>query len=287
MTWNMDYWRRNESLRQIAWDFLENSKIDIALLQESRPTGHGKSIVFQESGIIDSRKGEPRYLGWGSSIVSFGPPIKEIDNSSSPFSQTPAPLTRTFPGSVAIGEIQIEKPIIVISMYGLIDRGYAETTVHRILSDLTPLIDRRNGKRIIIAGDLNITTQWSSKHKSFLRGRHEECLKRDRNLFERFEILGFKNVVKNKDNKPLKDCECNDGINCRHVQTQRHSHSKFPWQNDYIFLSEDLRKLDYQVHVIDQEEIWKLSNHCPIIIEFNTINKTLPTTNAKIMRTEK
>jgi exonuclease III len=267
-TWNMDYWKRNELLRQKAWDYLDSSKIDVALLQESRPNGQGKSIVFQEYGIIDDRKGKPRNLGWGSSIVSFGPQIKQIETALSPFSQTPVSLHRTFPGSVAIGEILMEKPIIVISMYGLIDRGYAESTVHRMLSDLTPLIDERKGQRIIIAGDLNITTQWSIKHKSFLRGRHEECLMRDKNLFERFEILGLKNIVLNKDNIPLKGCDCNDGINCRHVQTQRHDRSKFPWQNDYILLSEDLRQLDYQVQVIDHEDIWNLSSHCPIIIEF-------------------
>ena len=71
-TWNMDYWKRNELLRQKAWDYLDSSKIDVALLQESRPNGQGKSIVFQEYGIIDDRKGKPRNLGWGSSIVSFG-----------------------------------------------------------------------------------------------------------------------------------------------------------------------------------------------------------------------
>jgi hypothetical protein len=271
----MDYWRRNELLRQKAWDYLDNSKIDVALLQESRPTGQGKSIIFQESGIIDDRKGKPKNLGWGSSIVSFGPQIKHIDSALSPFSNTPVSLHRTFPGSVAIGEIQVEKPIVVISMYGLIDRGYAESTVHRMLSDITPLIDERKGQRIIIAGDLNITTQWSIKHKSFLKGRQEECLKRDRNLFERFEILGLRNVVLNKDNLPLKDCDCSDGINCRHVQTQRHDRSKFPWQNDYIFLSEDLRQLDYQVQIIDHEPIWDLSSHCPITIEFKSIDKEI------------
>jgi hypothetical protein len=142
-TWNMDYWRRNELLRKKAWDYLDNSKIDVALLQESRPTGQGKSIIFQESGIIDDRNGKLKNLGWGSSIVSFGPQIKYIDSALSPFSNTPVSLHRTFPGSVAIGEIQVEKPIVVISMYGLIDRGYAESTVHRMLSDITPLIDER------------------------------------------------------------------------------------------------------------------------------------------------
>lgn len=267
-TWNMDYWRRSESLRQKAWDYLDTLEIDIALLQESRPIRHGKSVVFQDSGIIDDRKDSIRNLNWGSSIVSFGLPIKVIEKALSPFSPTLISLHKTFPGSVAIAEIQIDKPIVVISMYGIIDHGYAESTVHRMLSDITPLIDERKGQRIIIAGDLNITTQWSVKHKSFLKGRQIECLKRDRALFERFKVLGFQNVVFNNGDRPLKDCDCNDGINCRHVQTQRHNHSKFPWQNDYIFISDDLRELQYKVKVIDNEDIWDLSNHCPITIEF-------------------
>lgn len=271
-TWNMDYWRRSDALRQKAWDYLDNlSKVDIALLQEAKPNGHGAFSVNRDLGILDERVDPPRNLGWGSSIVSYGPKLKGIEVAQSPFSKNPVSVLRTFPGSVAIAEIELDEPIVVISAYGIIDRGYAESTVHRILSDITPLIDERNGKRIIIAGDLNITTQWSEKHKSFLKGLQNECLQRDRNLFQRFEALGLHNVVFNKDNKPLENCDCNDGSNCRHIQTQRHDRSKFPWQNDYIFISEDLKKLPHSVKVVDDEEIWKLSSHCPVIIEFPLI----------------
>ena len=48
---------------------------------------------------------------------------------------------------------------------------------------------------MVIAGDLNITSQWSSKHRSLLKGRHEECLARDLIVFQRFEALGFHNLV--------------------------------------------------------------------------------------------
>jgi exonuclease III len=177
-------------------------------------------------------------------------------------------LLRTFPGSVAIAELERESPIIVVSAYGIIDHGYAESTVHRILSDLTPLIDERRGRGIIVAGDLNITTQWSAKHKSFLRGRYEECLLRDLNLFARFEALGLRNVVARAKPGPLEGCECNSGIGCKHVQTQRHDSSTFPWQNDYFFLSEDLLQQPFTVEVFDQDEVWKLSSHCPIVVEF-------------------
>lgn len=268
-TWNMDHWRRSKALREEAWEFLGRAaRVDVALVQEADPLGRGSSAVFRETGILDGRVQPPRDLGWGSAVVSYGPEVRAIEYATSPFSKVPVTLMRTFPGSDAVAEIQRESPVVVVSAYGIIDHGYADSTVHRILSDLTPLIDARRGRRIIVAGDLNITTQWSAKHKSFLRGRHEECLWRDVNLFARFEALGLRNVVVRTAPGPLDGCECGDGIGCRHVQTQRHDRSTFPWQNDYFFVSEDLLQLPYTVEVMDQDDVWKLSSHCPIVVEF-------------------
>ena len=62
-------------------------------------------------------------------------------------------------------------------------------------------------------------------------------------------------------------CGCDAGDACRHVQTQRHERSTFPWQNDYVFLSEDLLESGYTVEVVDREDAWALSSHCPIVVE--------------------
>ena len=162
-TWNMDHWRRSKDLREQAWDFLHRvARVDVALVQEAFPVGRGLSQVFRETGIRDDRVKPPRALQWGSAVVSYGPQLRPIEHAIGPFASAPVDLLRTFPGSVAIAELEWEPPIVVVSAYGIIDHGYAESTVHRILSDLTPLIDERRGRGIIIAGDLNITTQWRS-----------------------------------------------------------------------------------------------------------------------------
>jgi exonuclease III len=199
--------------------------------------------------------------------LSFGPQIREIQHAKSPFHNGPIPLLRTFPGCVAIAAVASKPSLIVISAYGVIDRGYAEATVHRILSDITPLLDERKGRGILLAGDLNITTQWSAKHKSFLRGRHEECFRRDRNLFERFTALGLHNLVTRAQPTPLEGCDCNLGAACRHVRTQRHERSRFPWQNDYIFVTADLLERRPKCEVLDEEAAWRLSGHCPIVVQ--------------------
>jgi exonuclease III len=268
-TWNMDHWRRPADLRLRAWAYLRNQvRPDVALLQETNPIGQFPGLVYRSEGIHDDRSSEPKDLGWGSAVVSFGPSLRRLDSAVSPFRSDPNPILRTFPGSVAVAEIQGAQPLVVVSAYGVIDRGYADSTVHRILSDLAPLVDERRSRGIVIAGDLNITSQWSSKHRSFLKGRHEECLARDLNLFERFEVLGFHNLVLRSDS-PLPGCECHAGTNCRHVQTQRHERSSFPWQNDYIFVTSDILERKPVLEVFDQEEAWELSGHCPIVIEFS------------------
>jgi hypothetical protein len=268
----MDYWRRSVALREQAWDFLQRVvRPDVALLQEAEATGRGSCTVFREGGIRDDRRQPPRDLAWGSAIVSYGPALRSVTEVVGPYSKAPIALHRSFPGTVAIAEVLGEVPFIVVSAYGLIDHGYADTTMHRVLSDLTPLIDQRRGRGIIVAGDFNITTQWSAKHKSFLRGRHEDCLRRDQNLFARFEALGLRNVAVRTKPGPLEGCDCHAGPECRHVQTQRHERSEFPWQNDYFFISEDLLAQPHTVEILDQEDAWKLSGHCPIVVEFSAL----------------
>jgi hypothetical protein len=79
-------------------------------------------LVYRAGGIRDDRDGKSRDLGWGSAVVSFGPPVRAIESATSPFLPKPNPLLRTFPGSVAIAEIQGADPLVVVSAYGLIDR---------------------------------------------------------------------------------------------------------------------------------------------------------------------
>lgn len=266
----MDYWRRSDDLRARAWDFLrERIRPDVALVQEARPTGEFAGVVFREGGICDDRSGKAKDLVWGSAVVSFGPSLRGIEHAQGPFRREPNPILRTYPGAVAVAEVESDEPLVVVSAYGLIDRGYADATVHRVLSDLTPLIDERRARGMVIAGDLNVTTQWSAKHRSFLKGRHAECLARDRDLFGRFAALGFHNLVmRGEEEGPLPGCDCSEGIACRHVQTQRHERSVFPWQNDYVFVTSDLLDRNPALTVFDDESVWELSGHCPIAIEW-------------------
>ena len=96
-------------------------------------------------------------------------------------------------------------------------------------------------------------------------------MKRDANVFDRFAALGLHNVVSRETATPLEGCDCSLGAACRHVRTQRHERSTFPWQNDYIFLSEDLLALKPKIEVFDDESAWRLSGHCPIVVDLSGV----------------
>ncbi len=118
--------------------------------------------------------------------------------------------------------------VIVISLYGRLDKGWALTTVHHMLSDLTPLLHGERRKNVILGGDLNLSTQLSSPWRAY-----------QRNAFERIELFGLVNLTAATAEAPLADCPCDDHP-CRHVQTQDHPRSRVPWQNDYLFATKAL-----------------------------------------------
>jgi hypothetical protein len=51
-TWNMDYWKRTPAQRRAAWQRLQNSDYDIALLQETAPPADvpRQDVIWREIG---------------------------------------------------------------------------------------------------------------------------------------------------------------------------------------------------------------------------------------------
>jgi hypothetical protein len=152
-----------------------------------------------------------------------------------------------------------------VSIYGLIDNGYADTTLNRQLSDLAPLFDDpAHAGRIIMGGDLNITTQWTGSQAKY--GAWQAA------TFQRIAGFGLVDCLDvYRPEGPLEGCGCRDGERCRHIRTQRHPSSQRPWQNDYLFASAALtsRKVLTQARVHDSEAIEALRDHMPLVADFD------------------
>ena len=234
LTWNMDHWKRTKKQRSTAWKYLtENIHFGVALLQECVPPhemNNHNNVIYREIG--GNRK-------WGSAVVTFDFPVRELE------------FKNTYPGAVVAAEVFLPDDTVItaISLYGVIDSdGYVTVSLHKMLSDLTPLLHGERSKRwFIIGGDLNVSLQWDEQYKN--RDPAHKI------VFDRLEDFGLVN--------------CTYQYYQGHIKTNRHPRSKIPWQNDYIFASKKISDKLFSCHVIENEMIRELSDHNPVVTIFN------------------
>lgn len=211
-----------------VWEYLTDSTIPTICLLQEVYSNDSDSQTFL-SNRIDNKRGS-------TAILTNGLSLKKIE------------LKRdSHPGTITTGNVYLPdgQSLTVISLYGLLDEGYSITTLHRILSDLTPLIDHT--KRIIIGGDFNASPQWDERQSG--TSSHQI-------LFNRLEDFGFTNCLADK------------GI----LQTWRSSHPTtkgFPWQLDYMFASNDICATLSDCKVLDNPHIHSFSDHNPIVAVFD------------------
>jgi endonuclease/exonuclease/phosphatase family metal-dependent hydrolase len=70
---------------------------------------------------------------------------------------------------------------------------------------------------------------------------------------------------------PRAGCTCPEPDTCSHVQTfrLRNRVDSRPTQMDYAFASQPMIARLARSRVVDDDEAWTLSDHCPVIPEFN------------------
>lgn len=255
VVWNMSHWQRTGPDRAAAWSALQTLGADVALLQEASPPASVGNVVYRE---IGGRR------PWGSAVAGITTRVRAINTVASRASRRPVELIHSVPGAVAVAEVPTRSgPLAVVSIYGLIEDGYAVTTVNRQLSDLTPLFDAPAWEgRVVLAGDLNLTTQWT--------GRDARYLPWHRTTFARIREFGFVDCLDaHRGNGPLSGCGCTDGPNCRHIQTLFHSASDRPWQNDYVFTSLSLLPLVASASAVNEAGLRRLSDHLPLVVDMD------------------
>ncbi len=116
-----------------------------------------------------------------------------------------------------------------------------------MFSDLTFLLDGKLGKRkVILGGDFNASLQWDKQQPG----------ESHRIMFERLENYGLVSCI---DLFPEK----------KSIQTYRHSRGNTPWQLDYLFISDVLRKCVSSCTVSMDEKLYDLSDHNPVILELS------------------
>jgi exonuclease III len=149
-----------------------------------------------------------------------------------------------------------------VALYGLMDE-FSDASVHRSLSELSPVLDDpRYREMVIVGGDLNTGTQWPKREQSFNA--------RDRNVLDRFTALGLVDCIRAK-RAPgrLNGCLCLEGNDCAHVRTRKDpKHPDVPYQTDYLFASPKLASALVSCEVLASDEWFAISDHAPIVADF-------------------
>lgn len=254
ISWNLNHWRNDTRRREAAWHHLDEGLAaevdwDIALLQECQPPdSRDRPTVWQPVRDHD----------WGTAVTTRHAPLRAVRLED-----------HSHPGCAVAADVDLgaRGTVTAVSLYGLQEYAkkidgepyptrYAVTALHRMLSDLTPLIDHhsrhRNARPLLLGGDLNISTQIDPPD----RQRHVEVL-------ERFASLGLEDAWQvSPDSDPATDCTCPWHPTCRHVRTHTHPRSTRPWQLDYIFTNRRFTMRSCRT-VVD-EDTWHRSDHAPI-----------------------
>jgi endonuclease/exonuclease/phosphatase family metal-dependent hydrolase len=279
VTWNMNRatWQGRKRFDtsadhgRAAWDVLGSFEADIALVQEATPPPPDlvrPPTATQPAGVDrEAWRSLPGPMRWWCSAVAAW----EVDVQAPSDEGRCEPLDVSQKGAYAVGVVTInDTPVVVASVYALWDYGwlpqgakprYAHTSLHRAISDLTPVLDSGvHGMSVIVGGDFNTSSQFPSPHRDAFRTVHD-----------RLSGLGLHNVSLRAEGELLDGCPCADEP-CRHLQTYE---GPIPYQDDYLYMSADLVPHTRLVRIDRTATVQAVSDHFPLMVDVD-LSQTAP-----------
>jgi len=181
-------------------------------------------------------------------------------------------------GTLAIADVVVnstEEIITVASMYSVWetpakDTGsswiYADGSAHRLISDISALIGRQKGHKIIVAGDLNILHGCGERGSPYWKARYDT-------IFARMAALGLPFVGPQAPDggeqaHPWPDELPLDSKNVPTFKTQAGTTTR---QMDFVFASKSLKDR-LHVRALNSPNEWGPSDQCRILIELEDLD---------------
>jgi len=272
ITWNLNRatWQQRghcksaDEHQRRAWEELGALGVDVAFLQEAMPPPLELSrppLATLPAGVERedwrSLPGPSRW--WCSALATWTRDLAPFPTEADALE----PLEETHKGAYRLGQVPFgEGRLIVASIYALWDYAglrkgekprYSETSLHRTLSDLTPIIDvHRTAFSVVVAGDFNASTQFGRPDREPYGLIHA-----------RLRSLGLVNVTVSASDDRLENCICADDP-CEHVRSLE---GPTPYQDDYIYASPDIAERTTRVTVERSPGIEAVSDHFPLVVE--------------------
>ena len=264
--------------RKAPWLYLLDMGVDIALLQEATAPPHGvdKRIAvdpgeWTTTGTIVARP-------WRAAVAKFSERVQlEWIETRSLNKANQGSLEVSQMGTLAAARVtpsvdNLFDPFVVVSMYAPWTNPHEPTksswiisdaSAHRVVSDLSALIGRQRGHRIIAAGDLNILYGYGEEGSQYWAKRYET-------VFTRMEALGLAFVGpqfphgRAADPRPAELPRRSKNVPTYHSNQQ--TPVSATRQLDFAFASKELAD-SIKVRALNEPERWGPSDHCRVLIE--------------------
>lgn len=211
----------------------------------------------------------------GAAIAKLSDRVNVVWIESKPLEVVvPSELAVSLPGSMAAAKVTASgtDSIIVISMYSQWRRPHtmtgsnwilSDTSAHRLVSDLSELIGRQYGHRIIAAGDLNILNGYGEHGSRYWAERY-------RTVFTRMEALGFElagpQTPHCRQADPWPEELPGDSLNVPTYHSTQQSPTTATRQLNYVFATRGLVET-LRVRALNEPDQWGPSDHCRLEIE--------------------
>ena len=271
ISWNIA--RQEEPWHLLAAD----EDIDVALVQEATapPDGLDLEVVAGD---------EWRLAGWqdrqfSAAVVrcslrvqvTADPTLRSLELAS----ESELAVSRS--GTMAVAEVDgdtLSAPITVVSAYAAWERPgstkdggwiYADASAHRIISDLSALIGRQEGHRIVVSGDWNILHGYGEHGSTYWGHRYQT-------VFDRMESIGLRFIGPQQPNghaaeNPAEELPAGS-LDVPTYRTRRDDPSSGQRQLDFVFASESMAD-SLTVRALNGENEWGPSDHCRVLVEMN------------------
>ena len=266
VSWNIAHKRE-------PWRVLAGMDADIALLQEA---GAPPPEVASRIEVDSAPWRTARRARWRTAVVRLSERVGVEWIEAKPIEEARGgefAVSRQGTIAAAIVSAPDVDPFIAVSMYSRWTRLHASTgskgivsdaSAHRLVSDLSQFVRRRNGPRVLAAGDLNILHGHGEHGREYWAARYGT-------VFDRMEALGLRFVgpqyPQGRQADPWPNELPRDSANVPTYYTVRQGGpAAATRQLDFVFASNALAD-SVSVRAMNEIEEWGPSDHCRVEIE--------------------
>ena len=256
------------------WKVLtDDASLDLALLQEAKPPPIDvKNDIVPGRGDAWTMPGYKR--AFRTAVVRLSDRIGMTPRRTGNLpSASPEVMGVTSEGTLTVVDIKWQGEIFTcISAYVpwqnvVTDAAkpwiISDASAHRLVSDISTLIDAQRGHRLIVAGDWNILRGYGEDGSAYWARRYAT-------VFDRMEALGLRCVGPSAPNgrqaEPWPAELPKDSRNVPTFHSNRQAAATAARQLDYVFASEGIADR-IRVRALNEVAEWKWSDHCRILIE--------------------